>query len=174
MSEARKLCGVPSEREECCRVDSQGLHPGLVCDAPTGHGVRNRVRAWDWERVDVEAEWNRSALKKTFGETFGEARAATVVSGFAAKTGRLRGQRPQLQKIPASETTYQRRSRHCGEPPPPRTRGLSLITGPQMREQNHIADRFRTGQHHDQSIDPEPQPARTWHSMLKSQQKFFI
>ena len=63
MSEAPKLCGVPSEREECCRVDSQGLHPGLVCDAPTGHGVRNRVRAWDWERVDVEAEWHRSALK---------------------------------------------------------------------------------------------------------------
>ena len=56
----------------------------------------------------------------------------------------------------------------------PRTRGLSLITGPQMREQNHIANRFRTGQHHDQSIDPETQPARTRHSMLKSQQKFFI
>ena len=63
MSEAGKLCGVPSEREECCRVDSQGLHPGLVCDAPTGHGVRNRVRAWDWERVDVEAEWHRNLLK---------------------------------------------------------------------------------------------------------------
>ena len=37
-----RLCGVPSEREECCRVGSQGLHSGLVCDAPSGHGVRNR------------------------------------------------------------------------------------------------------------------------------------
>jgi hypothetical protein len=25
------------------RVDSQGLHPGLVCDAPLGHGIRNTV-----------------------------------------------------------------------------------------------------------------------------------
>jgi hypothetical protein len=34
-----RLCSVPSEREECCRVDPQGWHPGLVCDAP--------FRAWD-------------------------------------------------------------------------------------------------------------------------------
>ena len=26
-----------------CRGDSQGLHPGLVCDAPLGHGIRNTV-----------------------------------------------------------------------------------------------------------------------------------
>ena len=62
------------------RVDSQGLHPGLVCDAPSGHGVRNRVRPWDWERIDVEAERYR-ARHKTFGETFGETfGAATGVS----------------------------------------------------------------------------------------------
>ena len=38
-----RLCGVPSEREECCRVDSQGWHPGLVCDAPSGHRIGNVV-----------------------------------------------------------------------------------------------------------------------------------
>ena len=59
-----------------CRVGSQGWHPGLVCDAHSGHGVRNRVRAWDWERIDVEGERYRTR-QKTFGETFG---AATGVS----------------------------------------------------------------------------------------------
>ena len=39
------------------------------------------------------------AAQKSFGETFGEARAATVLSGIPSPTGRLRGQRPQLQKI---------------------------------------------------------------------------
>jgi hypothetical protein len=34
-----RLCGVPSERGFLFPGDSQGLHPGLVCDAPT--------RAWD-------------------------------------------------------------------------------------------------------------------------------
>jgi hypothetical protein len=34
-----RLCGVPSERGFFFQADSQGLHPGLVCDAPT--------RAWD-------------------------------------------------------------------------------------------------------------------------------
>ena len=116
----------------------------------------------------------RSGLKKTFGETFGEARAATVVSGFAAKTGRLRGQRPQLQKYPHPKPPTSGDAATVADRRSPRTRALSLITGPQMREQNHIANRFRTGQHHDQSIDPEAQPARTRHSMLKSQQKFFI
>jgi hypothetical protein len=37
--------------------------------------------------------------QKTFVETFGEAHAATVESGIFSPTGRLRGQRPQLQKI---------------------------------------------------------------------------
>jgi hypothetical protein len=37
--------------------------------------------------------------KKSFGETFGEAHAATVDSGIFSTTGRLRGQRPQRQKI---------------------------------------------------------------------------
>jgi hypothetical protein len=44
----------------------------------------------------------RSSARKTFGETFGEARAATVGSVVTCHTGRLRGQRPQLQKTPAS------------------------------------------------------------------------
>ena len=56
--------------------------------------------------------------QKSFGKTFGETRADTVVSIFPSPTGRLRVQRPQLQKIPASETTYQRRRRHR----PPQTR----------------------------------------------------
>ena len=41
--ETRRLCGVPSERGFFCRADSQGLHPGLVCDAPLGHGIENVV-----------------------------------------------------------------------------------------------------------------------------------
>ena len=53
------LCGVPSERGFFFWVGSQGLHPGLVCDAPLGHGIRNTVdepgigtavRAWNWKR----------------------------------------------------------------------------------------------------------------------------
>ena len=40
----------------------------------------------------------RTPTQNTFGEAFGEARAATVESGFASKTARLRGQRPLLQK----------------------------------------------------------------------------
>jgi hypothetical protein len=42
------------------------------------------------------ARWNRT--ENTFGETFGEARADTVESIFPSPTGRLRGQRAQLQK----------------------------------------------------------------------------
>ena len=42
-SEARDLCGVPSERGVVFSGDSQGWHPGLVCDAPTGHGIGNAV-----------------------------------------------------------------------------------------------------------------------------------
>jgi hypothetical protein len=68
------------------RVDSQGLHPGLVCDAHSGHGVRNWVRAWDWERIDVEAERYRTR-QKTFGETFG---AATGVSDPRLQKNRIR------------------------------------------------------------------------------------
>ena len=34
-----RLCGVPSERGFLFPGDSQGLHPGLVCDAPSGHGI---------------------------------------------------------------------------------------------------------------------------------------
>ena len=46
----------------------------------------------------------RSPTQNTFGETFGEARATTVESSFASHTGRLRGQRPQLQKKAESDT----------------------------------------------------------------------
>ena len=42
----------------------------------------------------------RSTAKKTFGDTFAEARADTIASVFPSPTGRLRGQRPQLQKKP--------------------------------------------------------------------------
>ena len=52
-----------------CLVNSQGWHPGLVCDAHSGHKIGNEV--------DVAAERNRTGLKKTFGEAFG---AATGVS----------------------------------------------------------------------------------------------
>jgi hypothetical protein len=55
MSETRRLCGVPSERGFVFLVNSQGLHPGLVCDAPSGHKIGNEV--------DVEAERNRTGLK---------------------------------------------------------------------------------------------------------------
>jgi hypothetical protein len=33
------------------REDSQGLHPGLVCDAPSGHWIGNVVRVYDQELV---------------------------------------------------------------------------------------------------------------------------
>ena len=41
-----------------------GLHPGLVCDAPSGHGIRNRIRSFDLELVDIETEMNRIPPKK--------------------------------------------------------------------------------------------------------------
>ena len=46
----------------------QGLHPGLVCDAPLGHGIRNTVdepciatavRAWDSKHGGRAGYWNR-------------------------------------------------------------------------------------------------------------------
>ena len=43
MSETRRLCGVPSERGFVFRGNSQGFHPGLVCDAPLGHSDGNVV-----------------------------------------------------------------------------------------------------------------------------------
>ena len=58
MSEAGKLCGVPSEREECCRVDSQGWHPGLVCDALGFH--RTPREGWeDVVRRAASPRWTR-------------------------------------------------------------------------------------------------------------------
>jgi hypothetical protein len=36
-------CGVPSERISVLTGDSQGYLPGLVCDAPSGHGIENVV-----------------------------------------------------------------------------------------------------------------------------------
>ena len=78
-----------------CRVGSQGWHPGLVCDAHSGHGVRNRVRAWDWERIDVEGERYRTR-QKTLGEAFGAA------TGFSD---------PRLQKIAATKDPNTKRLR---------------------------------------------------------------
>ena len=63
-----RLCGVPSERGFLFPGDSQGLHPGLVCDAPLGHGIRNTVdepgigtavRAWNRKRGGRAVYWNR-------------------------------------------------------------------------------------------------------------------
>jgi hypothetical protein len=58
---------------------------------PSGHILQPRIRNYFFASGHL--------LKKTFGETFGEARAATVDSGIFSTTGRLRGQRPQRQKI---------------------------------------------------------------------------
>ena len=48
--------------------DSQGLHPGLVCDAPLGHGIENAVddpvtetRSTVWYR-----KYDRSAVSDTW------------------------------------------------------------------------------------------------------------
>ena len=38
MSETRKLGGVPSERGSVFTGEFPELHPGLLCDAPLGHG----------------------------------------------------------------------------------------------------------------------------------------
>ena len=75
---------------------------------------RNRLRrpSFDWCKEPTEAFLAltsssastkpllriRTPANKTFGETFGEARAATVESVITCHTGQLRGQRPQLQK----------------------------------------------------------------------------
>ena len=40
MSETRRLCGVPSERRVVLPGEFPGLHPGLVCDTPSGSGFR--------------------------------------------------------------------------------------------------------------------------------------
>ncbi len=76
MSETRRLCGVPSEREECCRVDSQGYTlgwyamplQGMEFETGLGHGIGNGSTL---RQNEIETD------KKTFGETFG---AATGVS----------------------------------------------------------------------------------------------
>ena len=59
MSEARDYAAFLQNAGFFFREDSQGLHPGLVCDAPLGHGIRNTVdkpgirtavRAWNRKR----------------------------------------------------------------------------------------------------------------------------
>ena len=54
-----RLCGVPSKRGFLFPGDSQGLHPGLICDALLGNVILNTldepgigiaVRAWDSKR----------------------------------------------------------------------------------------------------------------------------
>ena len=42
-SEARDYAAFLQNAGFFFRVDSQGLHPGLVCNAPTGHGIGNVV-----------------------------------------------------------------------------------------------------------------------------------
>ena len=66
------------------------LHPGLVCDAPSGHGVRNRVRAWDWDRVDVEAERNRNRQKNVRRDVRRRDRGQRPTATKDPKTKRLR------------------------------------------------------------------------------------
>ena len=43
MSETRRLCGVPSEREECCRLDSQGCTLGWYARPLQGMGFATGV-----------------------------------------------------------------------------------------------------------------------------------
>jgi hypothetical protein len=51
MSETRRLCGVPSEREECCRVNSQGYTlgwyamplQGMGSETGLGHRIENEL-----------------------------------------------------------------------------------------------------------------------------------
>jgi hypothetical protein len=45
MSETRKYAALLQNAGEFFRVDSQGWHPGLVWDAPLGHGIGNTVMA---------------------------------------------------------------------------------------------------------------------------------
>ena len=87
MSETRTLCGVPSEREECCRLDSQGCTLGWYAMPFQGMGFATGLG----HGIGIEIG-NRSTLrqngiepdKKQVGEAFG---AATGVSD------------PRLQKI---------------------------------------------------------------------------
>ena len=44
-----RLCGVPSERGFLFPGDSQGLHPGLVCDAPSAPLTDGVGSVLDWE-----------------------------------------------------------------------------------------------------------------------------
>ena len=50
------------------RVDSQGLHPGLVCNAPLGHGIGNVVVDWPQRsRADTserDARWGMDTRSK--------------------------------------------------------------------------------------------------------------
>jgi hypothetical protein len=48
--EARCYAAFLQNASLFCRVDSQGWHPGLVCDAPSAHGIvlRPRLRAMPW------------------------------------------------------------------------------------------------------------------------------
>lgn len=58
-----RLSGVLSQSGDCYQVESRGLHPELVCNAPSGYGIakhgarastRIAVRAWDCERGGSE------------------------------------------------------------------------------------------------------------------------
>ena len=42
---------------------------------------------------------------------------------------------------------------------------------PQVREKDHIADAFGTGEHHDEAVDPDPDPAGRGHAVLEGAKK---
>ena len=71
MSETRRLCDVPSEREGFPSLD-----PGLVCDAHSGHGVETGL-GHEIENGSTLRQNGIEPDKKSFGEAFG---AATGVS----------------------------------------------------------------------------------------------
>jgi hypothetical protein len=107
MSETRRLCGVPSEREECCRVDSQGYTlgwyamplQGMEFETGLGHGIGHGIGNGSTLRQnEIETD------KKTFGETFG---AATGVSDPSYRKSR-------------DKTTTRRPSRRCSRVRRPR------------------------------------------------------
>jgi hypothetical protein len=78
MSETRRLCGVPSERGFLFRVDSQGWHPGLVCDAHSGHG--NGIE------INVEVGRNRTGLNNR-SEKRSAPRPGSATHGYKRSDG---------------------------------------------------------------------------------------
>ena len=130
-----RLCGVPSERGFFCWVDSQGLHPGLVCDAPLGHGLENVVaglapteprrpvgtrcpcRAWDWKRGGCPVSESRCQLALTeprrpdgtrypLGHECGLAKEKAVPAGCRNGLSARAGRRVRLYFLAAFLATF--------------------------------------------------------------------